>query len=89
MIELPFADSDSEMENLTLGDDGWVISELAGRGASLHSNGAAVQSEEHAETGRQNRAGHDDDNDGNGGWAYLRDEEVYQEWIKLSDEQTE
>ena len=37
--------------------------------------------------GKQNRAGHDDDDDGNGGWAYLRDEEVYQEWIKLSDEQ--
>lgn len=24
--------------------------------------------------GRQNRAGNDDDDDGNGGWAYLRDE---------------
>uniref|UniRef100_A0A8D0A9A2 PiggyBac transposable element-derived protein domain-containing protein n=1 Tax=Sander lucioperca TaxID=283035 RepID=A0A8D0A9A2_SANLU len=29
----------------------------------------------------------DDDDDGNGGWAYLRDEEVYQEWIKPFDEQ--
>ena len=48
MIELPFADSDSEMENLTLGDDGRAISKLASRGASLYSNGAAAQSEEHA-----------------------------------------
>ena len=35
--------------------------------------------------GRQNRAGNDDD--GNGGWAFLREEEVYQEWIKPFDEQ--
>ena len=49
MIELIFGDSDSEGENLTLGDDGWSISELASRGASLFSNGAAAQSEENTQ----------------------------------------
>ena len=48
VIELIFGDSDSEGENLTLGDDGWSISELASRGASLFSEGAAARSEENA-----------------------------------------
>lgn len=49
VIELLFGDSDSEVENLALGDDGRLISELASRGASLHSNGGAAQSEENAQ----------------------------------------
>ena len=40
VIELLFADSDSEGENLTLGDDDRSISELASRSASLFSNGS-------------------------------------------------
>ena len=49
VIELIFGDSDSEGENLTLGDDGRSISELASRGASLFSNGAAARTEENAQ----------------------------------------
>ena len=49
VIELLFSDSDSEGENLTLGDDGQPISELASCGEFLHSKGGAVQSKENAQ----------------------------------------
>ena len=49
VIALLFADSNSEGENLTLGDDDRLNSELASRGVSLQSNGAAAQSEEDAQ----------------------------------------
>ena len=53
------------------------------QGRSVHRRGGRRR----GNRGRQKRAGDDDDDDGNGGWAYLRDEEVYQECIKPSDEQ--